>query len=168
MTLSEIRDLFAFNAWANRKILDGAAGLPVDEYVRDLKSSHGGVHGTLCHIVWGEELWLARWMDAPPPAVGQGRDLPSLDAARRRWEEVAGKQAAFLAAFTDARLAETRVIHPTTGGAYVHTFAEMFLHVVDHSSYHRGQVVTLIRQLGHGPPVTNLIYYYRERGPAPR
>ncbi|PYP34487.1 MAG: hypothetical protein DMD46_16610 [Gemmatimonadetes bacterium] len=57
---------------------------------------------------------------------------------------------------------ETVAVKPSTGGEYVHTFRQMFRHAVDHSSYHRGQIVTMLRQLGVTPPTTGLIYFYRE------
>jgi len=88
MTPAEVRELFAFNAWASRRIFDGAAQLAAADYLRDLKSSHGGIHGTLCHIVWAEQLWLHRWLGKPAPAVPQGKDLASLADVRARWEEV--------------------------------------------------------------------------------
>jgi len=163
MTADEVRELFAYNAWANRKLFAAAAALPQEHYFRDLRSSHGGIHGTLAHIVWAEQLWLCRWLKAPNPAVSQGKDLGSLDAVRARWEEVEAQRAEFLRDFPDARLAETRAVQPSTGGEFLHTFGEMFRHAIDHSSYHRGQVVTLLRQLGVQPPSTGLIVYYRAR-----
>src|SRR5881296_1864220 len=73
MTPAEVRELFAFNAWASRRIFDGVGQLAPVDYLRDLKSSHGGMHGTLCHIVWAEQLWLHRWLGKPNPAVAQGK-----------------------------------------------------------------------------------------------
>jgi uncharacterized damage-inducible protein DinB len=52
-------------------------------------------------------------------------------------------------------------VTPSTGGEYQHTFSQMFHHAVDHSSYHRGQVVTMLRQVGVVPPITGLIFFYR-------
>ena len=162
MTVPEVRELFAYNAWANRKFFPVLAALPAEPYFRDLKSSHGGIHGTLCHIVWAEELWLNRWLQQPNPAVPQGRDLATLEAAVERWERVEAERATLLAGLTEARLDETVAVKPSTGGEYVHTFRQMFRHAVDHSSYHRGQIVTMLRQLGVTPPTTGLIYFYRE------
>src|SRR5437879_8284914 len=96
MTAAEVQELFAFNAWANRRIFDGVAQLAVADYLRDLKSSHGGIHGTLCHIVWAEHLWLTRWLGEPKPAVAQGKDLASLTQVRARWEEVEAERGRFL------------------------------------------------------------------------
>jgi uncharacterized damage-inducible protein DinB len=164
MDLAEVRELFAYNAWANRVFFDALGAVPTESYGRDLKSSHGGLHGTLCHIVWAEELWLTRWLAQPGPAVAQGKDLATLAAARARWERVEAARAGFLAPFSERRLADTVVVKPTTGGEFVHTFRQMFRHTVDHSSYHRGQLVTLLRQLGIKPPSTGLIGFYRQAG----
>ena len=163
MTVAEVRELFAYNAWANRQMFATLENLPAESYFRDLKSSHGGLHGTLCHIVWAEQLWLNRWVAKPNPAVAQGRDLTTLAAARARWEAVEAERAAFLAGLTERRLDETVAVKPSSGGEYLHTFREMVRHAVDHSSYHRGQLVTLLRQLGVTPPGTGLIVFYRGR-----
>jgi len=162
--VEEFLELFDYNAWANRTIFDAAQTLPPDQYFRDLKSSYGGVHGTLCHIVWAEQLWLHRWMVRPNPSVPQGTDLKSLADVRDRWEQVEVERGRFVAALTDASLDETRLVKPSSGGEYVHTFRQMFRHFINHSSYHRGQIVTFLRQLGAKPPSTDLILYYRRRG----
>jgi uncharacterized damage-inducible protein DinB len=159
--LNEFLELFDYNAWANRTILDAVAQIPEEQYFRDLKSSYGGVHGTLAHIVWAEQLWLHRWVGKPNPAVPQGADLKSLAEVRSRWEELEAERGRFLAAFPESRLDEQRLVKPSSGGEYVHTFRQMFHHFINHSSYHRGQIVTLLRQLGVKPPSTDLILYYR-------
>ena len=161
MNLDEVRQLFAYNAWANRLLFDAAEALPSEVYQRDLKSSHGGIHGTLAHIVWAEHLWLNRWLKQPNPAAAQGKDLRSAAEVRARWEEIEAERGRFLEGLSEAQLQETRTVKPSTGGEYQHTFAQMFRHAVDHSSYHRGQVVTLLRQVGVVPPVTGLIFFYR-------
>src|SRR5881394_703272 len=122
MTVDEVRELFAYNAWANRRFFAALESLSAESYFRDLKSSHGGLHGTLCHIVWAEQLWLKRWLAQPNPPVAQGKDLASLAAARSRWEEVEGERAGFLRGLTDPKLADTITIKPTTGGSYGHTY----------------------------------------------
>ena len=163
MTKAEALELFAYNAWANRQMFDAAGALPGDSYLRDLKSSHGGIHGTLAHIVWAEHLWLNRWLSKPNPAVPQGRDLRTLGEVRARWEEVEAERARFVAGFTEERLEETVRVKPTSGGEYLHSYRQMFRHFVTHSAYHRGQVVTLMRQVGVQPPRTDLILYYRRQ-----
>jgi uncharacterized damage-inducible protein DinB len=159
--LNEFLELFAYNAWANRAVFDAVARLPEEQYFRDLKSSHGGIHGTLAHVVWAEQLWLHRWLGRPNPAVAQGADLKTLAAVRQRWEDVEAERGRFTAAMSDGSLDETRIVKPSSGGEYAHSFRQMFHHFTHHSHYHRGQIVTLMRQLGSKPPSTDLILYYR-------
>jgi uncharacterized damage-inducible protein DinB len=163
VNIEEVKELFDYNAWANRRLFEALAQLPVEQYSRDLKSSFGSIHGTLCHIVWAEQLWLHRWLGKAAPATPQGRDLAGLAEARARWEAVDAERAAFLGGFTEPRLRDGVTIQPTSGGAYTHTFRQMFLHTVDHSSYHRGQIVTMLRQLDVKPPGTGMMGFYRER-----
>ena len=100
-------------------------------------------------------------MNRPNPTVAQGRDLSTLSDVRTRWDAVEAERRAFLAGLGAGQLDETRLVRPSTGGEFVHTFHQMFRHVVDHSTYHRGQVVTLLRQVGAVPPNTGLIVFYR-------
>src|SRR5437762_5793733 len=116
MNVTEVRELYAFNAWAQRRLFNALAQLATEPYLRDLKSSHGGIHGTLCHIVWAEQLWLNRWMGEPKPAVHQGKDLATLAAAVNRWEEIERDRSAFLSGFTELRLEDTVIVRPSTGG----------------------------------------------------
>jgi uncharacterized damage-inducible protein DinB len=169
LTIAQVRELFAYNAWANRKLFSALAGLSAEDYKRDLKTSFGGIDGTVNHIVWAEELWLRRWQGAPPPSVAQGRDLDSLAAARARWETIEADRARFLGALDDAGLATTIVVKPSAGGEFRHPLRETLLHTTDHSTYHRGQIIAMLRQLGRTPPGTGLITFYRERqAPPPR
>src|SRR2546428_5379019 len=134
MTPAEVRELFAFNAWASRRIFDGAGQLAPVDYLRDLKSSHGGIHGTLCHIVWAEQLWLHRWLGKPAPAVPQGKDLASLADVRARWEEIDTERGRFLRDLTEAKLADSIAIKPTTGGEDRPSLRALFRHAADQSS----------------------------------
>lgn len=163
MTADLVREIYRYNAWANRRVFDVAKTLPPEEYHRDLRSSFGGIHGTLAHIVGAERLWLSRWLGAPVTLLGPA-DFSALTDVLRTWEEVEAEQRAYLQGLTDAGLDASVTVKASSGGAYVHTLRETLLHTVEHSSYHRGQVITLLRQLGHRPPGPsyNLMGFYRE------
>jgi len=167
VNIEDVKELFEYNAWANRRIFDALAALPAEQYTRDLKSSFGSIHGTVCHIVWAEQLWLTRWVAKPPPGTPQGKDLAGLPEARARWEAVEAERAAFLGGITEAKLRDGVTIQPTGGGSYTHTFRQMFLHTVDHSSYHRGQIIVMLRQLDLKPPGAGMMGFFRERTARP-
>src|ERR1051326_9557332 len=81
MDLAGVRELFAYNAWANRACFAACERVSAEAYVRDLKSSHGGLHGTVCHIVWAEQLWLNRWLGRADPPGPPGEKHPTPAAA---------------------------------------------------------------------------------------
>src|SRR5256885_15425551 len=116
MTPAEVRELFAFNAWASRRIFDGVGQLAPVDYLRDLKSSHGGIHGTLCHIVWAEQLWLHRWLGKPAPAVPQGKDLAPPADLRARWGERETERGPILRGLPEGKPAGSDAVQTTAGG----------------------------------------------------
>ena len=161
---ADARELFTYNAWANRRVFEALAALVPELYTRDVKSSFGSIHGTLAHIVGAEQLWLARWRGQQPGAMLKGDDVGSLAELRAIWGRVDSERREFLDGLTDAMLGSRVVARPTSGGKeYVHTLQQTLQHTIDHSSYHRGQIVTMLRQLGIKPPSTGLIGFYREQ-----
>lgn len=162
----EIRELFAYTRWANRRLLDAASALDDDALARDLGSSFPSVLATFVHILSADWVWLRRWHGESPEAFPGEEDLPSLAAVRARWDEVEAERSAFLAGLDDAALDRPHDYRNTAGRPYTSRMDEMLRHVVNHSTYHRGQVVTMLRQLGATPPATDLIAFYRERSPA--
>lgn len=167
LAMAQVRELFTYNAWANRKLFRALEGLSAEDYKRDLKASFGGIQGTVNHIVWAEDLWLRRWQVAAPPAVPQGTDLDTLAAAASRWEGIEVDRDRFLSGLDDAALERTIVVKPSTGGEFRHPLRETLLHTTDHSTYHRGQIIAMLRQVGRKPPTTGLITFYRERQARP-
>jgi uncharacterized damage-inducible protein DinB len=159
MKVDEARLLQAYNRWANERIFAAAADLVPEQLRRNLAASHGTVWGTLVHIVWGEWLWLGRWRRARPgpgPDPRQCGDLPSL---RSRWAELERAQRRFVDQLTDAALTERISYENPPGTAWTYPLSEMVRHVVNHSTYHRGQVAALLRQLGATPVATDFLVF---------
>ena len=161
MTLQEIKSLQAYNAWANNRIFDLLSSLPAEQYMQDMKSSHGGIHGTLTHMVSAENIWLQRFKGpAGPPLVAA--EIPSLAALKKIWEGVGFDTAKWLGMMTDKKLGESFIMKTSTGETFVYIYWQAFQHMVNHSSFHRGQIVTMLRQHGVQPVNTDLIRFYRE------
>jgi uncharacterized damage-inducible protein DinB len=165
MNPQELRTLYAFNRWANRRLLDAASSLTSEELTRDMTTSHGSVLGTLLHIFWAEWLWLQRWLGRSPAQgdlpIGEIHDVASLVT---RWRELEEVQRSFAAGLTEDALTRRVGYENFAGERWEYSLVHMLQHVVNHSSYHRGQVVTLLRQLGHQPPTTDLLVYFDETG----
>lgn len=164
MNLPEVKQLFAYNAWASNRIFEALAPLSAEEYFRDLKSSHGGIHGTLTHMVAAEKIWLSRWIGKPETTLLKAEEIKSLAELKSLWEDVGRRTAKFLLTVTEKRLDEAVTIKTTGGKEYTHTYRQMLQHLVNHSTYHRGQIVALLRQLGAPAVSTDLIVFYRQAG----
>jgi uncharacterized damage-inducible protein DinB len=162
MTIDELRSLFAYDAWANELLLDAARGVPEESLRRDLGTSHQSVLGTLVHLVAAEELWLSRWKSAPRSRLAGIEDVPSLDALVSWWRAVRAERDAYIASLGETDLEREMEMTTTAGAAYRHRYSDMFRHLANHSTYHRGQAAALLRQLGAKPPSTDLIRFYRE------
>jgi uncharacterized damage-inducible protein DinB len=162
MTLQEITILHAFNSWANQKIFDALAPLSVEQLEADMKASHRSLHGTLAHLLAAHSIWLSRWKGTPEEKLRDPGDFGSLADLKRFWEQIGYETARWLGTMSDRTLQETFTAAAPRGGTYRHTYWQAFQHVVDHSTYHRGQIITLLRQLGVTPPTTGLIAFYRE------
>jgi uncharacterized damage-inducible protein DinB len=161
MNLHDVRQLLAFNQWADRQFFDALRSLAVEPYRRDLQSSHGGIHGTLAHLVGVEKAWLFRWLQRPVTAAEEVGRLTSLPELRAYWEEVWREMSAFLDTLDERKLQDTLTTQ-SLSGEFTATYGQMIQHVVDHSSYHRGQIVAMLRQLGVTPPSTGMMRFYRE------
>ena len=164
MTLQEIKILHAYNSWSNNRIFDALTQIPTDQYMKEMKGSHGSIHGTLVHIVGAEKLWQSRWRGTAEMALLTAPDVPSLAALRSIWEEVGRGTAAFIGSLTDRKLSETLQVKSLSAGTVTLTYWQSFQHIVDHSTYHRGQIVTMMRQLNTTPPSTAMLLFYRETG----
>lgn len=155
------RELYAYNRWANHRTLDAVAALNEEAFNRDLGSSFPSVRDTLAHVLAAEWVWLRRWKGTSPRGTPDDWNLSTLEAIRARWTEVERKQEAFVSGLEDGDLRRVVAYRNTAGRPFESTIGEMLRHVVNHSTYHRGQVVTMMRQLGAEPAGTDLIQYYR-------
>jgi uncharacterized damage-inducible protein DinB len=161
--LTETQDLYAFHRWATARVLGVTATLTPDQLTRDLGSSFPSVLGTLAHMLGSEWYWLNRWQGTSPPKLPREWDLSTHASLVAIWNTVQSDVAEFVAELTEERLLATVAYHNTKGHAFSVPLHQLMRHVVNHASYHRGQVVTMLRQLGVEPVWTDMVGYFLER-----
>jgi uncharacterized damage-inducible protein DinB len=163
MKVEDFRLLYDYNCWANHRTLDSSAALSEEQFTRDLGSSFRSVRDTLVHICGVEWLWLERWHGRSPNALRGTAEFPNHETLRRHWDEVERNLLDYVASLTPEDI--QRIIqHKTTQGIeQAAPLWQMLQQVVNHGTYHRGQVTTMLRQLGAKPISTDLIFFYRER-----
>src|SRR5258706_15847399 len=158
--LTTLRNFFAFVRWANRTILESvAAALTPEEYGRPIGGSFGSVQGTLVHLSGADWVWLERFHARSPRAMPAGYELLDLEALAQKWREVETGQDAYIAGLTQARMAEPLSYVSFAGDSFTRELGDALLHLANHGTYHRGQVATLMRMLGHTATPTDYLRF---------
>lgn len=159
MNLQDVAYLNEYNQWANEKMLDAAAKLSPEQFTADLKSSHLSVRDTLAHTLAAEWIWLERWKGTSPKALLTATDFPTVDSLRARWSQVENEYTEYIGGLTDDSLGLVMAYTNTKGEQWEYPLGSMIQHVMNHSTYHRGQVTTMLRQLGaEVTPVDLLVF----------
>jgi len=159
--LIEILELYEYNRWANGRILDAVSHLTEDQLTQDLGNSFPSVRDTLVHMLAAEWVWLSRWNGVSPTRMPANWKESSYQELTGHWETVEGEQLQFLSGLDEGSLDEVISYRTTAGQPLQSSLSQMLRHVVNHSTYHRGQVVTMLRQLGAEAPATDLILFFR-------
>jgi uncharacterized damage-inducible protein DinB len=164
MTVDDLKTLLDFHFWARDRVLAAAANLTPEQFTRDLGSSFKSVRDTLVHLYSADWSWYHLWQGAFPASLPSSDQFPVLDALRGAWTTHESTMRAFVHSLGEAdvhRVVEYRLPNGLTSAF---PLGHMVQHVVNHGTYHRGQLTTMFRQLGVEPSDSmDLIRYYREQ-----
>jgi uncharacterized damage-inducible protein DinB len=169
MTKNDIALLYQYDRWANDRVLQECSTLSTEQFTRDLGGSFRSVRDTFVHIMAGEWGWIQYWK-APSPDAGFVADMmerrkvifdpnayPDVAAVRQKWTRVEREQIEFVGLITDERLQQLIPVR-TTQMKLIH----LMQHVANHSTYHRGQIALMMRQLGAVPQATDFHVFVME------
>jgi uncharacterized damage-inducible protein DinB len=160
MNTNDVRTLYAYNKWANHRVVDACRPLDSTNFTRNLSNSFGSIRDTLAHILGAEWVWLERWQHRSPSQLPATDVFPDAASIERRWQEIERGQQTFLEKLGDAQLEQRIAYTNFKGERWEYSLAQMLQHLVNHSTYHRGQVITMLRQLGNHAPSTDLLLYF--------
>lgn len=169
MNKDDIQLLFEYDRWANNRVLQAVGALSAEQFTRDLGGSFRSVRDTLLHIIGGEWGWLVYWK-AQSHSAAFLADLwdrhdslfrpdafPDLATVRLKWAEVEKEQTEFVNCLTDEALRKMLPIRKTQL-----SLAHLMQHLANHSTYHRGQIAMMMRQLGGKPVATDFHAFLAE------
>jgi len=163
MDAKDFQTLYAYNSWANRRTTESCAALDSEKFTRNLGSSFGSVRDTLVHILGAEWVWLERWRGRNPTAFADPAECRDLESVRQRWAEIEAGLRDFVSGLSAEKVEGVFAYKTMAGVPYQQPLGECMQHLANHSTYHRGQIATMLRQLGAKPVSTDLIAFYRER-----
>jgi len=162
MSPEEMRLLFDYNAWANRRSMDAASALTQEQFTKPMGSSFSSVRDTLAHICGAEWIWLERFQGRSPLSLPDVTEFADLTSLRVRWLELEERLLKFVRGLKQADLDGTFEYKTLKFGVYKNPLWQSMQHLANHGSYHRGQVTTMLRQLGAPAIATDLMHFYRE------
>jgi uncharacterized damage-inducible protein DinB len=162
MNTQDLQTMVDYHYWARDRLLEAVEALTPDQYARDLGSSFKSVRETLTHLYSAEWAWYQRWQGNSPTALIPADRFADLAALRDAWKENETNMRAFvdgLGGHGPERILEYKLLSGHSGASPIW---QMVQHVVNHASYHRGQITTMLRQMGAQPPKgMDMIAYYR-------
>jgi len=162
MTPADILDLFAYNAWANERIASTLMRLPPDAFTQDLGGSFPTIRDAFAHIIAAEWIWLERWTGSSPASAPAWIGSADSSLLIQQLHAVEAKRTGFLVGLSESGLSSTCSFTLLSGTPAVHTLRDLFVHVTNHSTYHRGQVAAMLRRLGTPALPTDFLIYRAE------
>lgn len=153
--LATLCELYEYNYWARDRQLQACGALTQEQFLRPMGSSFSSVRDTLVHLLGGEWVWLERWRGRSPTMRDAEEFAPEkflrLSTVQDSWREVETGVREYFAGLKEEALARPVTYTNLKGETWTYPLWRTLLHLVNHQTYHRGQVTTLLRQLGVQP-----------------
>ena len=152
-----LAELLDYNYWARDRQLQACALLTEEQYLRPLGNSFPSLRDTLTHLLAVEWLWLERWRGHSPRTLLTAEEFPALITLAQRWRTVEREMREFVTGLSEEAIERTATYVSTREQTWTYPLGRMILHLLHHQSYHRGQVTSLLRQLGAQPPKVDFL-----------
>jgi uncharacterized damage-inducible protein DinB len=164
MTPAEVQTLIDYNYWARDRLLDAIVPLSPEQFTRDMGSSFRSVRDTLAHLHAAEWIWYQRWIGESPAGLPPADRFPDLASVVAAWHDIEAQIRAYFSPLDDRGLEKSIEYKSPAGVLSASMLWQTLQHVVNHQSYHRGQITTMLRQMGATPAkAMDLMAFYRER-----
>jgi uncharacterized damage-inducible protein DinB len=156
--------LFAYDRWANRKVFDACRKLTAEQYVAEPVPGWSSVRSALYHIALATEWNLRTLAGDPDDSIPTEADLATVDDAARLLERAYRRFEELLPTLTPERL-NTLLTLRAIGRTFTLPGWAILRHIVNHSSYHRGQVAARLKRFGIEQPNTDFFFWVIEQIP---
>jgi uncharacterized damage-inducible protein DinB len=166
------RKLFAYNRWANDRVLEQAMALPVENYTAKVAGlSFETLHATLTHVFVADAVWLGRWKARPLTGdLADARrmdrvvetEVPTLRILLERWRAMESDRQEYLASLSDEDVRRPIAYQSQNGTTYLHPLGEQMAHVINHGTQFRAEAAVALTAFGSSPGDMDLIAYLRQ------
>jgi uncharacterized damage-inducible protein DinB len=153
--IAQLRQLVAYNQWANEKIMNAIAGMTSEELARPVDAYFGSLEKNLQHVLQASRVWLARWKGTAPPSLQDRVATPWPDAYAATHAEFR----AFVESLTDASAGRIVDYKNTKGEPFRMPLNQLITHLVNHGTHHRAETGMLLERIGRSPGDMDYLYY---------
>lgn len=163
ITPEHVKNFARYNQWQNRSLYTAAEGLTDAARRQDRGAFFKSIHGTLCHILFGDQIWLHRFAGTPAP---KAKSIAESAAAIAEWAELKAERVRFDAVIIDwADKLDPKWLEGDLAwrsAAYNRDFTKpkalLVAHLFNHQTHHRGQVHAMLTAAGAKPEDTDLCF----------
>lgn len=148
MTKEYFIELAEYHIWANNAVCNWLENLSDKQWKQPVVSSFNSLHETILHTANAEKIWVERFKKhskfelLTPTFNGSNEDLIKL------WKKISQSLQEFIEQMPDDSLQQKLLFKNTKGIEYNLPYYQLLAHIINHSTYHRGQLVTMLRQVG--------------------
>jgi uncharacterized damage-inducible protein DinB len=166
----DLKSLFAYNRWANGRVVEACRALGPGQYEQEIAPGWPSIRSTLVHVADATWIWARRIAGEPVAARAAEADVPTLDDAEVLLARGHDAFDHLLATLPLERLAAVWSYRSFDNQEMALPLWAVFRHVVNHATYHRGQIASKFGRLGGNPAKTDLVLWAIEqtRGSSPR
>jgi uncharacterized damage-inducible protein DinB len=157
-------EMFDYMGWADRLMIEAARTVADDAYYKDQGISFGSVHKLMVHCMAAQWIWLSRWRGENPTRLESHEQYPTRDSLEQRWPLVHSALVDFLGLQSTNSLSRVIDYKNTKGEHLSLPLGDLMLYVVDHATYHRGQIASMIKRAGGQPAAISYHRFALERG----
>jgi uncharacterized damage-inducible protein DinB len=155
----DLVSLYAYNSWANARVLETLRAMPEADYLKEQGGGWPSPRATFVHIAGATDAWAERFSGRETTRLATTEELPGLEDAARVLLAAEEKHARLLPTYDAARLAGPFTWKNLKGEEKTAPFGVVVRHVVNHQTYHRGQIAAMVRRLGHAPKSTDMVVW---------
>lgn len=156
--------LFAYDRWANGKLFDACRKLTAEQYVAEPVPGWSSVRSTICHIALATELNLRSLAGDPDDRIPTEAELVAMDDAAQLLERAYRRFEELRPTLTPERL-NTMLTLRAIGRTFTLPRWAILRHIVNHSTYHRGQVASKLKRFGIEQQITDFFWWVIEQVP---
>lgn len=158
MNANAFRHFYEYHFTENRKIWDSyIASLPYEQFIQDVGYSHGSVREQIIHLMSVDEVWFSELQGVEPSESLASTNFDDRENIRSTWDDIEKRMRNFLAELRDISMFETPIKEPDEDKDLI--VWQVLLHVVNHGTDHRAQLLRFLNDLGVKTESQDYIFY---------